>query len=101
VQSFWPTNLDVVELRMPRVATSLLTLPQLNLGGPAFTALRGYEWDSPSYGSDFALVSKLAHALGRRVVPWTLDNAADVKGAAAAGADAIITDDPPMAAALG
>jgi glycerophosphoryl diester phosphodiesterase len=97
VQSFWPANLDVVEERLPGVATSLLTLQQLNGGPPAVAKARGYEWVSPQYGSDFAPVAAAAHALGLRVVPWTLDDATSVRAAAAAGADAIITNDPPMA----
>lgn len=98
VQSFWPGNLDVVEQRLPLVATSLLTLQQANSGGPAFAAARGYEWVSPQYGEDFPLIAAATHAAGLLVVPWTLDDAASVAAAAAAGADAIITNDPPMAA---
>ena len=100
VQSFWPPNLEVAKRELPGAETALLTLQQMNLGGPAFAAARGYDWVSPQYGaSDFALVTQQAHALGKRVVPWTLNDAASVAAAAAAGADAVITDDPPMAAA--
>jgi glycerophosphoryl diester phosphodiesterase len=70
----------------------------MNLGGPAFAAARGYEWVSPQFGDDFAAVSAVAHRLGLLVVPWTLDTPADLRAAAAGGADAVITDDPPAAA---
>jgi glycerophosphoryl diester phosphodiesterase len=99
VQSFWPPNLDVIETRLPAVATSLLTLSPASLGAPAVAAARGYEWVSPQYGGDFPAVAAAAHALGLRVVPWTLEDPASVAAAAGAGADAVITDDPPMAAA--
>jgi glycerophosphoryl diester phosphodiesterase len=101
IQSFWPLNLDVSELLMPKVATSLLTLNALNAGGPAYALARGYEWVSPQWPVD-ALVVDLAHAVGRKAVPWTLDTPADVRAAAATGAEALITNDPAMAqAALG
>lgn len=99
VQSFWPPNLEVVKSELPGVETALLTLEQMNLGGPAFAAGRGYEWVSPQFGEDFPAVAAQAHALGLRAVPWTLNDAASVAAAAAGGADAVITDDPPMAAA--
>ena len=100
VQSFWPPNLDVAKRELPGAETALLTLSQMNLGGPAMAAARGYDWVSPQFSAnDFALVVQEAHALGKRVVPWTLNDAASVAAAAAAGTDAVITDDPPMAAA--
>ena len=39
-----------------------------------------------------------AHAAGLKVVPFTLDRASEVRAAAKAGVDALITDDPVMAA---
>lgn len=96
VQSFWPVNLEVARLRLPGVELSLLTLPQVNILGAPATALRDYRWISPSGVPGAADVS-LAHALGRRIVPYTLDTPADVRAAAAAGVDALITDDPVMA----
>jgi len=100
VQSFWPPNLEVAKRELPGAQLALLTLQQMNLGAPAFAAARGYEWVSPQYNAaDFPLVVQQAHALGQTVAPWTLNDPASVSGAAAAGADAVITDDPPMAAA--
>ena len=103
VQSFWPPNLDVIETHFGgRIATSLLTLNQMNAGGPALAVARSYEWVSPEYSPQPDLLPALvaeAHALGRKVVPWTLDDPTSVKAAAAAGVDAIITDDPVMASA--
>lgn len=96
VQSFWPPNLDVAAARLPGVETSLLTLAQMNEGAPAFAAARDYDWVSPAWPVSPVFVAE-AHALGRRVVPYTLDTPAAVSAAAAAGVDAIITDDPVMA----
>ena len=100
IQSFYPPNLDVAEQLLPGVQTAFLTFaadPPTALA----TAARGYEWWSPS-GVPSAQVVTLAHTLGLKVVPWTIDNAADVKAVKASGADAVITNDPVMAkAALG
>ncbi|MGH2950563.1 MAG: glycerophosphodiester phosphodiesterase, partial [Solirubrobacterales bacterium] len=108
VQSFWPLNLDVVERRLPTAETSLLTLRDppapLNHFGPVFADLRGYEWVSPQWPIDPASATTgiyiaEAHALGLRVVPFTLDNPGGVKAATRAGVDAVITNDPGMARA--
>jgi glycerophosphoryl diester phosphodiesterase len=96
VQSFWPPNLDVAKSELPGAPTSLLTLPEMNLGAPAFAAARGWEWVSPAWPVDAAFVAE-AHALGRRVVPYTLNRAGEVRAAHAADVDAIISDDPFMA----
>ncbi|HEX2086107.1 MAG TPA: glycerophosphodiester phosphodiesterase family protein, partial [Solirubrobacteraceae bacterium] len=96
VQSFWPPNLDVSERLMPTVPTSLLTLAPMNDGAPAYAAARGYEWVSPQAPPSRQAVSG-AHELGRQVVPYTPDDPASVKAAAAAAVDAVITDDPVMA----
>jgi glycerophosphoryl diester phosphodiesterase len=110
VQSFWPLNLDVFEedSYFAAAETSLLTLrdPPLPLNhlGPAFARARGYEWVSPQWPIDATGVTNAAyvaeaHALGLRVVPFTLDTPADVSAAAGAGVDAVITNDPRMARA--
>lgn len=95
IQSFWPANLDVAEAR--GFETSLLTLNPLNPGGPDVAKAAGYEWVSPGWPVDPAFVSR-AHALGRRVVPYTLDLEADLQAAAAAAVDEVITNDPVFAA---
>jgi len=96
VQSFDPGNLEVADQRLPGVETSLLTLAAANDGGPAFARSREYEWVSPAFPVSQAYVSE-AHAAGRRVVPYTLDTAEQVRSAAALGVDEIITNDPAMA----
>lgn len=92
VQSFWPPNLDVAEAR--GFDTSLLTLQQMNDLSPVVAFLRGYEWVSPGWPPlDGGLYVTLAHALGRGVVPYTLDSAAAIADARDAGVDAVITND--------
>ena len=95
VQSFWPPNLDVAAQDIPGVQTSYLSLAP-GAANAAFAAARGYAWWSPS-GAPTAADVQAAHALGVKVVPWTLDTPADVRAAHDAGADAIITNDPVMA----
>ncbi len=98
VQSFWPPNLLVFESDpyFEEVETSLLTLAELNAGGPVAADAGGSEWVSPAWPVDQAYVSA-AHALGLRVVPYTLDSPAEVRQAAETGVDAVISNDPGMA----
>lgn len=103
VQSYWPPNLDVARSRMPGVQTSLLTFREYssvpvttNEGAGAFAAARGYEWVSPQWPVTQSTVAS-ARAAGRRIVPYTLNRAEQIREAAALGLDAVITDDPAMA----
>jgi len=98
IQSFWPPNLLAAQLFLPGAATALLTQPATNLAGAIGAGLLGYTWWSPAWPITASDV-RLAHLLGRRVVPYTLDTASDIGAAAAAGVDAVITDDPAMARA--
>jgi glycerophosphoryl diester phosphodiesterase len=100
IQSFIPANLDVAKRRMPRVATSLLTLSStadvIDLAEKG-----GYTWLSPQWPFTAAFVRD-AHRAHKLVAPYTLNERADVRAAARARVDALITDDPWMAArALG
>ena len=97
VQSFWPPNLEVAARELPLARTALLTLQQKNSGGPPFAAAHGYDAVAPQFGNDFAVVAHEAHTLGLAAIPWTINDAPSVAAAAAGGADAVITDDPPMA----
>ncbi len=96
VQSFDPTNLDTARRVLPQAQLSFLTLAQLDSGGPVLAAARGYDWVSPGSVPSRTFVQQ-AHDRGLRVAPYTLNKPDDVKAAAAAGVDALITDDPAMA----
>jgi len=96
VQSFWPPNLDAARARLRGVELSLLTLSEFNDGAPAFAQSKGYEWVSPQWPEHAGYVAQ-AHSVGRRIVPFTLDRAADIASATRLGVDAIITNDPRLA----
>ena len=98
VQSFWPPNLD--QAKAAGFRTSFLTLQQMNEGGVAFAAAQGYDVLSPQWPMLTPTYWQAAAAAGLPVVPWTLDDAASIATAVALGADAVITNDPPLALAL-
>jgi glycerophosphoryl diester phosphodiesterase len=98
IQSFIPANLDAARQRLRRVPTSLLTL---NSTVDVVEAGRAYDWLSPRWPLADGFVTA-AHRAGHPVAPYTLNTRADVRAAARARVDAVITDDPLMAArALG
>lgn len=97
IQSFWPPNLDVAEQQLPGVQTSFLTgVTDTNEIGELYAAARGYEWWSPAWPVDPGRIA-LAHALGLKVVPYTVDDPDAIRAVRAAGADGVITNDPLMA----
>jgi len=96
IQSFTPDNLDVAEQRMPDAQFALLSLAPTNDLAIDVAAGRGWDWVSPEWPIDGAYVER-AHGSDLKVVPYTLNQAADVTAAAKAGVDALITDDPLMA----
>ena len=97
VQSFFPPNLQAMARALPGVATSTLTLKQGEATSIASARSSGSAWVSPQWPVSKRYVDQ-AHAAGLKVVPYTLDRASEVRAAARAGVDAIITDDPAMAA---
>ena len=97
VQSFWPPNLSAAKARLPGVETSLLTLAQANEGGPGFALANGQQWVSPAWPVTPDYVAR-AKAGGLKVVPYTLNEAAEFRASRVARVDALITDDPALAA---
>jgi glycerophosphoryl diester phosphodiesterase len=95
VQSFYPPALDYVKQLDPTITTALLTegttTPYL-----AYSIPDGHEWVSPSNGDvDLsATVVALAHAAGKKVIPWTPDSRADLTTTGRMGVDALITNYP-------
>jgi glycerophosphoryl diester phosphodiesterase len=96
IQSFYPPNLDEAKRLLPGVETAFLTASALGGTPVAFTAARGYTWWSPGWPVSKSDIDA-AHALGLKVVPWTIDTPDGVRAAAAAGVEALITNDPVMA----
>ena len=80
IQSFIATDLDVARQRMPGVATSLLSVQAINEAFLQAAADKHYDFISPEWpvSSDYV---RRAHGLGLDVAPFTLDRAADVRGA--------------------
>ena len=97
IQSFVPANLDVARQRLPGVTTSLLSVQAANEAFLQVAADNGYDLISPAWPVSADYVAR-AHGMGLGVAPYTLDAANDVRGANGAGVDALITDDPLMAA---
>ena len=112
IQSFWPLALDQVKKLAPEIGTVFLTSSSLP-GGPAgvgilatlnfvYATLRGYTISSPAMDTiDLASTTvTVAHALGRKVVPYTPDTRADISRAVRIGADGVITNRPDVAYAV-
>lgn len=109
VQSFWPPSIDWIGVLLPDVDTALLTTATLP-GAPsgagftvaenvAYATARGHEIVAPDEASiDLSAASvAAAHAAGRHVVPWTVDDAARIAEIAGYGVDGIITNAPGAA----
>ena len=96
LQSFTPANLDVAEARMPDAQFALLSLAGTNDLAIDVAASNGWDWVSPAWPITGAYVER-AHGRKLKVVPYTINQPADVEGAAKTGVDALITDDPLMA----
>jgi glycerophosphoryl diester phosphodiesterase len=96
IQSFYPPNLDEAQRLLPGVATAFLTSSGPSFAPAIYAAERGYTWWSPAWPVSKDDVDG-AHALGLKVVPWTIDKPDDIRSAAAAGVEALITNDPVMA----
>jgi glycerophosphoryl diester phosphodiesterase len=95
VQSFYPPALDYVKQLDPTISTALLTAgtttPYL-----AYSVAEGHNWLSPSNGDlDLsANVVAIAHAAGKKVIPWTPDSRADLTATGRMGVDGLITNYP-------
>lgn len=101
VQSFWPANLSVIEADpyFDETPTSFLSLSAGNSGAPAIAESIGSEYVSPGWPVTPRYVDD-AHAMGLKVLPYTIDAAADLRSAEQAGVDGVITNDPALAAKI-
>jgi glycerophosphoryl diester phosphodiesterase len=94
IQSFWPPNLDQAKAR--GYQTSMLLLAQAsNQQGIDFTRMGGYTIVSPAWpmGDDPKQFVEAAHEAGKPVVPYTIDERAEIDRAFDAGVDGVITND--------
>ena len=96
IQSFSPQMLAVAKRRLPRVERASLALKAFNEQALGIARTADSDWISPEWPVDRAYVRR-ANRAGLKVVPFTLNRASDVRAAARAKVDALITDDPTMA----
>lgn len=98
LQSFLPPNLTPFQndSYFDDSKFSFLTFQSSNSIAAAVASGSGYDYISPQWPVSQELISD-AHAKGLQVVPFTFGDAADVKAATLAGADALIANDPVMA----
>jgi glycerophosphoryl diester phosphodiesterase len=98
LQSFLPDNLTPAKQRGYR--TALITFAGAQGQAIALAKQGGFAVLEPQWPvTHAAAFVKRAHAAGKRVIPFTVDKPRDMVAARAAGADGIITDDPPLTVA--
>jgi glycerophosphoryl diester phosphodiesterase len=98
VSSFNPLALHVVREEAPRVPTAVLTTAAFDLASNLAGAIDGghAECHVPAQILEESFVGD-AHAAGRRVVAWTVDDPERLRTFALWGVDGVITDDPGAA----
>jgi glycerophosphoryl diester phosphodiesterase len=108
VSSFWPVNLDWIELKLPGVRTALLTQGDPSGLSPtsprfpcvanvAFSIVRRYEVSQPEYlSADMAPCARVARVAGHPVQVWTVDDPAALAAMVALRVDGIITNRPDL-----
>jgi len=97
VQNFIFTDLSQAKTLYPGVATSLLAPSILNDSYLIETAAEnGIDWVSPQWPISAEFVARAREA-GKKIVPYTIDDATGMREADALGVDALITNDPTMA----
>jgi glycerophosphoryl diester phosphodiesterase len=97
IQTFWPPDADTAAAAGYRV--SFLALRPFDEGAIPFAVARGYyslepQWPPNIPPADYVAA---AHNAGLPVFPWTLDTFEYLCSAIGAGADGVITNDPPRA----
>ena len=96
VQSFDWRTLKVVEREAAGIATVYLTGSR-NSDPEAVHAAGGRIW-SPDFGELDAARAATAQRLGLRIIPWTVNEPADIRRMLALGVDGIISDYPDRVA---
>ena len=97
VQSFTTEKLLAIRKQLPTVPTSSISFTVGNDAKiDAAADTEHATWICPQWPVDAAYVTR-AHGRGLKVVPYTLETAADFLAARTAGVDALITDDPVAA----
>ena len=92
IQSFDFRTLKVVEREAPEIETVYLTMGKAS--DPAAVKAAGARNWSPDYRDLDAAKVKAARAAGLRIIPWTVNEPADIERVMALGVDGIISDYP-------
>ncbi|MBI1942758.1 MAG: glycerophosphodiester phosphodiesterase [Betaproteobacteria bacterium] len=96
IQSFDWRTLKVVQDEAPEIATVYLTGSKFDASALASIKSAGGKIWSPSYRSLSEPTLKQARALGLRVVPWTVNETAQIAAMIELGVDGIISDRPDL-----
>jgi glycerophosphoryl diester phosphodiesterase len=96
VSSFHLGAVDACKRFAPELATAWLTFDQAVDDAAAIVAERGHEWLHPDRKAALGGGIDRAHELGIKVDVWTVDEPADVHALAAAGVDALVTNQPDV-----
>ena len=96
--SFFPTNLTRARRLLPSVPRGQLFLPGGSGWWQRFSAkFMSLQAEHPFKDDVSAAVIQHAHARGRHVYTWTVNDPTEMKTLRALGVDAIFTDDPLLA----
>jgi glycerophosphoryl diester phosphodiesterase len=98
LQSFDAPSLVAVHRLAPSIARSYLTRSPFS--GPESAAKLGADYWSPSFRYLTKSEVRAAHALGLRLLPYTVDEVEDLRAVLALGVDGIISDRPDRLLAL-
>ncbi|MBL4676958.1 MAG: glycerophosphodiester phosphodiesterase [Mucilaginibacter sp.] len=94
IQSFDPRTLEIIHKQYPQLQTAWLVSNKKSLK----ENLSGLSFKPTSYSPDFKMLNKQmvddCHALGIKVLPWTVNNPEDIAAVKALGVDGIISDYP-------
>jgi glycerophosphoryl diester phosphodiesterase len=91
IGSFCVNNLAAVRAVDPTIKTILYSGADADLAVAVANGVTNMGWD----GTHTTLSNvNAAHAVGRKVFPWTYDDVTNAEAKIALGADAVITDDP-------
>ena len=94
IQSFDFRTLAIVQREAPEITTAYLTSGQKGAGVPKMVhAAKGAIW-SPDFRDLDAAALAAARALGVRIVPWTVNEPADIARVLAMKVDGMISDYP-------
>ncbi|RFZ92748.1 glycerophosphodiester phosphodiesterase [Mucilaginibacter conchicola] len=94
IQSFDPRTLEIIHKQYPKVPTAFLVVNKKSLK----ENLSSLSFKPTIYSPDFKMLNKQVvddcHALGIKVLPWTVNKPEDIASVKALGVDGIISDYP-------